>query len=181
MAKSNSEITLPTEPEAAARWVYARAKKLTGEKKWISDAIREKMRDAKEAGDSPATVREAVKLERMSPEKRAEWEQRINAAARLYGYSPLELVDMPATGSPLGATVRAIAHLEAERKQVAEAITETFAAAKEAGLDVKSIRLFLRMAGLAHEEVQEWFDSVDIMGKTLGRWGANFDDLHEAE
>lgn len=179
MAKSNSEIALPTDKGEAARWVYSRVKKLSGEKKWISDAIREKMLEAKDEGDSPAALREAVRLERMTPEKRVEWENKINAAAKLFGYSPLELADMPNKDSPLGAKVRQVAHLEDERKEVSTAIAETFAVAKAAEIDVKSIRLFLRMSTLAHEEVQEWFDSVDTMGKTLGRWGANFDDLHE--
>jgi uncharacterized protein (UPF0335 family) len=181
MAKSNSAIELPADHGDATRWIYARVKKLTGEKKWIADAIREKMQDAKKAGDSPAAVREAVRLERMTPEKRAEWEAKINVAAKLFGYSPLELVEMPDRDMPIGGTVRAVAHLEDERRQIGEAITETFAAGKEAGIDVKTLRLFLRMSGMAHEEVGEWFDAVDTMGKALGRWGANFDDLHETD
>lgn len=178
--KSNSAINLPGDKDEAARWIYSRVKKLSGEKRWLSDAIREKTKEAKEGGDSPAALREAVRLERMTPEKRQEWEQKINTTARLFGYSPLELVDMPNKDLPLGAKVRAVAHLEDERKQITTAINETFAAGKEAGVDVKTLRLFLRMANMAHEEVAEWFDSVDMMGKTLGRWGANFDDLHEA-
>lgn len=178
MAKSNSEIVLPDDRAEAARWLYARVKKLSGERKWLAEAIRDKMQEAKDAGESVMALREAVRLERMTPEKRHEWEQKINAAAKLFGYTPLELVGMPETNSELGAKVRAVAHLEEERRAISSLISETFAAGKAAGVDIKSIRLFLRMASLAHEEVQEWFDSVDTMGKTLGRWGANFDDLH---
>lgn len=184
MAKSNSgpvTIDLPEDSGEAARWIYARVKKLTGEKKWLSDAIREKMREAKDEGESPAALREAVRLERMTPEKREEWESKINTAAKLFGYAPLELVDMPNKDSNLGAKVRAVAHLEDERKQITALISETFAAGKDAGVDVKTLRLFLRMAHMAHEECGEWFDGVDKMGKTLGRWGANFDDLHEMD
>lgn len=179
--KSNSAINIPEGRDEATRWIYARVKKLSGEKKWISESIREKIKEAKEAGESAAALREAVQLERMTPEKRAEWEQKINAAVKLFGYSPLELVDMPNKDSTLGAKVRAVAHLEDERKQVSIAIAETFAAGKDAGVDVKTLRLFLRMSGMAHEEIGEWFDHVDKMGMTLGRWGANFDDLHEAD
>lgn len=181
MAKSNSEIALPDDRDEAARWIYKRVKKLAGERKWLADAIREKMQEAKAEGDSIMALREAVRLERMTPEKRADWEKRINAAAKLFGYSPLELVDMPETDSPLGSKVRAVAHLEEEKKQISVAIAETYAAGKDAGVDVKSLRRFVAMAALDHEDVQKWFDDIDAMGKVLGRWGANFDDLHEAD
>jgi uncharacterized protein (UPF0335 family) len=184
-------IELPDEREEAIRWLYAQALRIMRDRKWMVESIREAVADAKEKGVDPKHVRLASRLERMTPEKRVEWETQINGAAKLLGYAPLSLEDNPISDGPAREALNALSHLETERKAAAERLAELFAAAADFGdpekpetqIDVKVLRNFLRMAmaGKDREEIGDWFDATDRMGKALGVWGANFDHFDDLQ
>jgi uncharacterized protein (UPF0335 family) len=178
-ARDNSAIELPEDRAEAMRWIYERVLRLSNEKRAVGERVRDELKDAKASKHEVAAVRMAARLRRMTPEKRDKWERTINAAAAFLGYSPLSLDDMPKLEEmPGGEHVARVESLERERAETSGEIGELYAAAKAAGLDVVSLRLFVRMAGMDAIEKSEWFDAVDMAGKALGIWGENFDDLN---
>lgn len=178
-ARPNSVMGLPEDRDEAMRWVYSRVLRLTNEKRAVGDRVKDELKDAKAASLEVAAVRLAARLRRMTPEKREKWEKTINDAAAFLGYSPLSLDDMSNLEKMPrgGGHVARVASLERERAEHSTEIAELYAVAKDAGLDVASLRLFVRMAGMDATEKADWFDAVDMAGKSLGIWGDNFADL----
>lgn len=171
MAKAKeTEIEIPAEQDPT-RWTFARARKLRNEAAQISADIRDVLKEAKGRGANVAALRLASRLARMTPEKRKSWEDTINAAAAHFGYSKLEVVDMPAGKNyrPHAEFLERIVDLEHDKKKKSDAARETYSAAKDAGVDVDAVRLFVRMAASKDAtEITDWYDGIGIAGEAIG-------------
>ncbi|MGI9159826.1 MAG: GapR family DNA-binding domain-containing protein [Saprospiraceae bacterium] len=159
--------------------VYRHVQRLEGLRKQRATAVRDELRQAKETTEVlPASIREAARLGRMKPERREKWEQRLNGALRLMGYTEFTLDDNPPSpqGNAAATHKRRVEELEAERKKYGDEIAGWYKAAKERGLDVAALRLFVRMGRAAEAidirdaavEIGEWFEGVETTGKQLG-------------
>lgn len=175
---ADDAVTLPANREEAIRWVYAQAIRIGKDRAWQAEKIKEAVTDAKAHGAEPRELRLAARLERMTPEMLKRWEDQINGAAKYLGYSPLELTDMPEMTGPKREALNVVVHLEAEKAKNSEKLADIFAAAAAVGdpekpgtqISVRAIRQFLKMSGMDEIEVSDWFDEIDMIGKTLGRW-----------
>lgn len=181
MPRSNSEIRLPEDKTAATRWVYQTVHKHSREMAWCAEQIREKLKDAKFEGAKPAALRLGSRLQRMTPEKRADYEKQLTDAMALLGVKVAydDTDDDDGLPRPGRKQLDEIVRLEADRKDCREMITGIFKAASAAGLDVVSIKTFLRMSAQDQTEICDWFDGLDKTGKDLGIWEGNFDDLRD--
>jgi uncharacterized protein (UPF0335 family) len=175
----NFHIDIPDDKTAAARYVYQRVLKLQHERQRDGEHIRDALKAAKEKGANVAALRTAARLKKMSPEKRVKWEQTITDAASFFGYLPLTVADeMPREKDiPHADALAGVVALQQEQKRAGEKIREIFKAAKEAGVDIDSVRVFLRMAKRDQTEIQDWFDGLDMTGSALGIWSGDTEYL----
>ena len=165
---SNSNIVLPEKKVEALRWVYSKLRRLTLDKKWLSEQIKEKIADAKKMGGAPSVMRMAVKLTRMTPEQQETWRKVTGGAAEMVGYRLAYSGDPPQT--PLHGTISSISFLEDQRREVSELYKQVIDAAKEAQINTVALREFLKRSQRDFSDVAEWFDAVDKTGQELCVW-----------
>lgn len=178
----NSKVELPDDMAEATRWVFERAKRIGREVAGINERIKDELKEAKGKGADAQSLRLASKLERMTPEKFDQWLKRLNAATAMIGAEPVDVVSSPDANHPFRGALDVIVQFERDKRDLQQSLSEIFGAAKARGIDVASLRTFLRMSATRDAiEMGDWFDAIDRMGQQLGIWNENFEDLQAAE
>lgn len=135
MPRSNSDIELPSTYDDACKWVFEQLHKLHNQRRNHSTSVSEIIREAKSAGFDASAMRLAMQLDRMSPEKRELWANRIANAARLFGYTALGVGVDPPKDDPQLAFVKRARQPKDWQGETSEQITLIKRAAREAIFD----------------------------------------------
>lgn len=163
-------IAIPDGRKEGLVWLVGRLSKLINERLLTAVTMRDARFAAKNDGYPPETISLALKLGRMSPERRDDWRLRIAKAIGSVGFEIGIVDEDPKPDTRLIEHLAKLRALAEDRSEITHEITQTFAAAKDAGFDVPSLKLILKLAKLAAEDRSEWFARVDNMGAQLEYW-----------
>jgi len=167
----NSEHTLPADKAEASKVLYNRLVKLSADRRAYGDTARDMLKDAKaETKIAPRIVRLGYRLNRLTPEKREKWAEEMSAAAKLFGFSKLDVAN-PEREGPLWNLVQTLATIEDERREISDHIRGLVKFAKSRGdLDVRSIQKLASMARKPKDELADEWADLDTMATFLGLW-----------
>lgn len=172
---TNAEgYVVPSDLREAIQYVFEKLKKLLSERRATADMVRDIIKDAKEDGYKTKAVRQAIKLDSLSPEKREAWLEEINTAAALFGMAGLAVLDHDNKDEKLWAHVQKIRYLRNDLKELAALIKDLRTKAKERGVDYDALAYLTR-----HEKAKDpdenhsgmnWMERLDAMAGSLGYW-----------
>jgi len=171
-AERGNSFRLPEDDTAALRWIVDRISKLMSDRKMTADQIIEVKRSARNDGFASETLSTSIKLAKMSPERRKAYMDRQTAALRLYGYaaSMTDEDDNSAPAKLQRAHVQKILLLQNDKKEIGGEIAELYAAAKDRGTDIRTLKQIVKLARMDADDREEWFARVDNMGAKLNFW-----------
>lgn len=172
-AERPNKFRLPADDAQALKWIVDRISKLMSDRKMTADTIIAVKRDAKNDGFAGETISTAIKLARMSPERRTAYVERQSEALRLYGFGNVPVADEDDRSQRAKlqrAHVQKILALQHDKREIGVEITDLYAAAKDRGIDVKTLKHIVKLARMDPDDREEWFARVDNMGARLGFW-----------
>lgn len=163
---------LPDDDTAALKWIVDRISKLMSDRKMTADQIIEVKRSARNDGFASDTLSESIKQAKMSPERRKTYMDRKAQSLRLFGYdiTTTDEDDVSPPAKLQRAHVQKILMLQNDKKDIGVEIGELYAAAKDRGTDIKTLKQIVKLARMDADDREDWFARVDNMGAKLGYW-----------
>lgn len=168
-ARPNSQLQIPSDKGAAVNFTYQRLQNLQTQRKWCADRQRDILNAAKKKGIIPASVREAMRLERMTPERREKYFEQRKAAFEMFGFK-VEPADETAEVTTLNGIVAELKLVAGEKKDITDEIREVSQAANAAGVNVAVLKDLLRIGKRDPEDRAEYFGQMDMLGTFLKFW-----------
>lgn len=168
---TNAEgYVIPSDLREAIAYTYEKLKKLLSERKAMADSVRDVVKDAKRDGYSTKAVRQAMRLDRLTPEQREKWCEHVNIAAALFGLSGLTGLDNDDRDQKLWAYVQQTRYLQSELKDLAALLKDLRTKASERGVDWQALAYLIRLEPKEPDERKEWVERLDAMASSLGYW-----------
>jgi uncharacterized protein (UPF0335 family) len=168
-----NSIKLPADDTEALAFVVNRISKLMSDRKMTADQIIEVKRAARNDGFANETIALSVKFAKLSPEKRTAYVDRISDAIGLYAFDKIGVRDgddISARAKLQRSHVQKILHLQRDKAEISGDIREMYAAAKDAGIDVPTLKQIMKLQKMDPDDRDEWFARVDNMGARLKFW-----------
>lgn len=170
---NNYKISLSEDDGEAIKWCVQRILKLMADRRMTADKITEIKKSAVNDGFKAETVSGAIKLAKMSPERRSLYVAELSDALSLYGFSNIEAAfEDPSGERPklLRSHVNKIISLSRDKTDIGDEIRLVYTSARERGLDVPALKQVVKVAQLEPDDRSEWFARVDKLGAFLGYW-----------
>ena len=166
-------IRLPADDQQALKFVVERISKLMSDRKMTADKIIEVKRSARNDGFANETIATSLKFAKMKPEARTEYVNRLSAALGLYGFGEISVADeddRTERAKLQKSHVEKILHLQRDKADISSEIREMFAAAKDHGIDVPTLKQIVKLHRMDPDDREEWFARIDNMGARLQFW-----------
>lgn len=169
--RSNA-IRLPDDDEKALRWIVDRISKLMSDRKMTADKIIEIKAAARNDGFANETLSTSIKLAKMSPERRQAYIDRQRDALKIYGYDAhtADEDDNSVRAKLHRSHVQKILLMQHDKKEITAEIAELYAAAKDRGVHIPTLKQVVKLSKMDADDREEWFARVDNMGAKLGFW-----------
>jgi uncharacterized protein (UPF0335 family) len=154
----------------AARNYYARLRRLNGERKNFGDTIRELKADAKANGVPREAVDLALKLDRITAEKRADLATAYSLAFQSFGYSWLEPASAEVRHPLMWEYIATIQAHAANRREVAGPIKELNAEMVQAGFKPEAFSFLIKLERLDGTDRADFLHEIDSIAAFFGFW-----------
>lgn len=158
----------------ALAFLFGRLTKLGSDISWCSKRASEILKAAKDQGYSPAVIKLAERLSRMTPEERTAWAAQQSEAGAYFGHSALALDD---AGGPkfipdeqrkeVWGYVEQLSMLGNEKAELGERAKECFSAGKEVGIDPKVLRVVVKLGTMDATDRDDYLGDLNEMVDTL--------------
>lgn len=168
-----NSIRLTADDQAALKFVVDRISKLMSDRKMTADQIIEVKRAARNDGFANETIALSVKFAKMSPERRTAYVDRISQSLGIYAFdkiTPAAEDDLSERAKLQRSHVQKIVHLQRDKTDISTEIREMYAAAKDAGIDVPTLKQIIKLHRMDPDDREEWFARIDNMGARVGFW-----------
>lgn len=171
--KNEKEFPIPSEHTSAVKWVVQRLSKLTNERRMTAEKISDIRLDAKADGIPAEELTEAMRLGKMTAERRTKYVEARKYALRLHGFQ-IEIADedLPKDEhwKKLQKHLQALKMYGEQRAEISAEIRDLTAAAKARGMNVPVLKQIIKLSKLDEEDRAEWFAQTDNMGAIMGYW-----------
>lgn len=168
------EVTLPDDETAALHKVLEHYMRLTNRRRWNATSLNELIKNAKARGKNPKSTRLAIKLGKMTPEKRMEWEQEMREAASLYGIRIEYDEDVTRVDEEIDDIKSKERYFSDERKEITLELKALSDAAKAHNIDMQTVKLLAKVKFVNDEghgdEAENFFTRLDSYGAKVGLW-----------
>lgn len=169
LASNEPAVRLPENEVQAIKKIHERLTTLRNQKRLNSEAKRDIFTAAKAKGITVKRLRQAVRLNRMSPEQREAWAADMSEAAKLFGFTGLGVAD-DCGDHPMRGFIASIEMLDEERAELVEDEKAWKGAAKDRGIDLKAMGFFVSKSHMDRVELGEYFTGLENMGAALSFW-----------
>lgn len=165
-------LDIPPDHVAGLLWLVQRITKLTNERKTTAQKIKEVKADAKNDGYTAEELSAIKKLNRMSPEARDRYREKMRKVWQRYGLT-IEVAEEDGKLDPLlESHLSKLWVLENDRRDASREILDTYKAAANANYDVPALKQILRMSHMTEDERENYFAALDSYGAKLNYWSA---------
>jgi len=168
--KNEPEFNIPSDRLEAVKWVVRRLSKLTSDRLMTSHKIREVRLAAKNDGYSAETIAEAMRLGKMSPERRSKHADNLSKAMRLHGFEVSILDEDFKPDKLLNSHLAKLKSLNGDRTEIGQEMRELCRAAKDHGMDIPVLKQVVKLSKMDPEDRADWFAKVDNMGAIMQFW-----------
>lgn len=163
-------LNIPAGHVEGLLWLVQRITKLTNERLTTAQKIKEVKAAAKNDGYTSEELSAIKKLNRMSPEARDKYREKMRKVWERYGLT-IETVDEdPKHDKLLETHLSKLYVLENDRRDVSAEILETYKAGKDSGYDIPALKQILRMSHMSEEDRTNYYATLDSYGSKLNYW-----------
>ena len=165
-------LNIPSDHVQGLLWLVQRITKLTNERKTTAQKIKDVKAAAKNDGYTNEELSAIKKLNRMSPEARERYREKMRKVWQRYGLS-IEVADEdPKHDQLLESHLSKLWVLENDRRDASREILDTYKAAAGSGYDVPALKQILRMSHMTEDDRENYFAALDSYGAKLNYWSA---------